>query len=126
MPELQRKGKRVGLHSTVFRKVGLQIQVLPTACTGKSLANCESQASGFERPVLPGRTSEVRKKPSFSPRVRLPALAVEVVLDSRKGASRTTKVFQYPGCSAAQKWNAFSASQSGAGRDSLDTPRSSV
>src|SRR5579862_4500401 len=46
MPELQRKGKRVGLHSAVFPKVGLQTQVLPTACTGKSLANCESQASG--------------------------------------------------------------------------------
>src|SRR5579864_2641545 len=43
MPELQRKGKRVGLHSAVFPKVGLQTQVLPTACTGKSLANCESQ-----------------------------------------------------------------------------------
>src|SRR5579864_6054286 len=45
MPELQRKGKRVGLHSAVFPKVGLQTQVLPTACTGKSLANCESQVS---------------------------------------------------------------------------------
>src|SRR5579871_3062237 len=47
MPERQRKGKRVGLHSAVFPKVGLQTQVLPTACTGKSLANCESQAKGF-------------------------------------------------------------------------------
>src|SRR5579864_6000434 len=55
MPELQRKGKRVGLHSAVFPKVGLQTQVLPTACTGKSLANCESQVkavvSAFLLPV---------------------------------------------------------------------------
>src|SRR5215472_11728077 len=33
--------------------------------------------------------------------------AVKVVLNSRQCASRAAKVFQYPGCNAAQKWNAF-------------------
>ncbi len=33
--------------------------------------------------------------------------AIEVILNSRQGASRAAKVFQNPWCSSTQKWNAF-------------------
>ncbi|SRR6266567_2311223 len=33
--------------------------------------------------------------------------AIEVILNSRQGASRATKVFQNPWCGSTQKWNAF-------------------